>query len=291
MNARRMHAPPHPERRRARQPADWRSAPMPPRAAVAAIVVLALAASGGCGVTRTSDSKRTATEQLMTSSAIERAVARIDSRPLAGRRVFLDASFMDDVGDGKYLVSTLRHQLLASGCLLADKAENADVIVEARAGAIGTDRSDLVLGMPGTTVSIKGNEFTTPDVAIAKRSEQRGVAKVSLHAYERESGRAVWQSGMENMASHVRDRWLFGAGPFQDGEIHDAPEFAGHRLKKTKWGWQQDDEYDTPDGKVVGVDLSQPYVYAPAAAAPPGDPARTSEAVADKRPASLPPVR
>ena len=30
------------------------------------------------------------------------------------------------------------------------------------------------------------------------------------------------QSGMENMASHVRDRWLFGAGPFQDGEIHDA---------------------------------------------------------------------
>ena len=284
-------------------------APIPPRfppqrmpiwkASVAARSVSQLLAAGlivlpivvGCGVTRTSDSKRTATEQLMTSSAIERAVAQVDCRPLAGRRVFLDASFMDDVGDGKYLVSTLRHQLLASGCLLADKSENADVIVEARAGAIGTDRSDLVLGVPGTTVSIKGNEITTPDVALAKRSEQRGVAKISLHAYERESGRAVWQSGMENMASHVRDRWLFGAGPFQDGEIHDAPEFAGHRLKKTKWGWRQDDEYDRPDGQPGSVDLSQPYVYSPAASSVPGDPARTSEAVADKRPTSLPPVR
>lgn len=251
--------------------------------------------AAGCGVTRTSDSKRTATEQLMTSSAIERAVARIDCRPLAGRQVFLDASFMDDVGDGKYLVSTLRHQLLASGCLLADKAENADVIVEARAGAIGTDRCDLVFGMPGSTVSIKGNEITMPDVAVAKRSEQRGVAKLSLHAYERESGRAVWQSGMENMASHVRDRWLFGAGPFQDGEIHDAPEFAGHKLKKTRWGWRQDDEHDRPDAPAGDVDLSQPYVYSPAVRQgtpeAPGDPARTSEALADKPPTSLPLVR
>ncbi len=275
-----------------RLPPPWPPRRMPHCAGctvLAALVVLGT----GCGVTRTSDSKRTATEQLMTSSAIERAVAQVDCRPLAGRRVFLDAAFMDDVSDGKYLVSTLRHQLLASGCLLADKAEDAEVIVEARAGAIGTDRSDLVLGVPGTTVSIKGNEITTPDVGIAKRSEQRGVAKLSVHAYERESGRAVWQSGMENMASHVRDRWLFGAGPFQDGEIHDAPEFAGHKLKKTKWGWWPDDSRDEADAPAGGVDLTQPYVYAPAEASPraPGDPARTSEAMADKRPAGLPPVR
>jgi len=257
----------------------------------AGIVWLALlAATPGCGVTRTSDSKRTATEQLMVSSAIERAVARIDPSPLAGRRVFLDASFMDDVGDGKYLVSTLRHQLLASGCLLADKADTADVIVEARAGAIGTDRSDLILGIPGTSVTIKGNEVTTPDVSIAKRSEQRGVAKISLHAYERESGRPVWQSGIENMASHVRDRWLFGAGPFQDGEIHDAPEFAGHRLKKTSWGWRQETGLEQPDTNTTAIDLTKPRVF-PAASAPAADPGRGTAAVADQRPSTLPPVR
>jgi hypothetical protein len=253
----------------------------------AGIVWLALlTATPGCGVTRTSDSKRTATEQLMVSSAIERAVARIDSSPLTGRRVFLNASFMDDVGDGKYLVSTLRHQLLAGGCLLADKAETAEVIVEARAGAIGTDRSDLVVGVPGTTVSVKGNEVTTPDVSIAKRSEQRGVAKISLFAYERESGRPVWQSGIENMASHVRDRWFFGAGPFQDGEIHDAPEFAGHRLKKTSWGWLPEWGFEQPVADATAIDLTKPRVF-PAV----GDPGRGGAAIADQRPSTLPPVR
>jgi hypothetical protein len=257
---------------------------------VAAWVTLVVLASG-CGVTRTSDSKRTATEQLMVSSAIERAVARIDCSPLAGRRVFLDASFMDDVGDGKYLISTLRHQLLASGCLLADKADTAEVIVEARAGAIGTDRSDLVVGIPGTTVAVKGNEVTMPDVSIAKRSEQRAVAKISLHAYERESGRPVWQSGIENMASHVRDRWLFGAGPFQDGEIHDAPEFAGHRLKKTSWGWVPERGFEQPVANTNTVDLAKPHVYYPEAGAPATDAARTRTAIAAEQPTTLPPVR
>lgn len=255
-----------------------------------ALTVLLVVASG-CGVTRTSDSKRTATEQLMVSSAIERAVARIDCSPLAGRRVFLDASFMDDVGDGKYLVSTLRHQLLASGCLLADKVESAEVIVEARAGAIGTDRSELVVGIPGTTVAVKGNEVTTPDVSIAKRSEQRGVAKVSLHAYERESGRPVWQSGVENMASHVRDRWFFGAGPFQDGEIHDAPEFAGHRLKKTSWGWLPERGFEQPLARAGTVDLSKPHVYSAQAGEPGSEAGRERTAIASERPTTLPPVR
>ncbi len=181
----------------------------------------------GCGTTRMSDSKRTATEQLLVSQAIDRAVMRIDVRPLAGRRVFLDATFMDDVEDGKYLTSALRHQLMASGCLLAKDRDSAEVVVEARAGAVGTDRSSVLLGIPATNVTVQGNETSTPELVFAKRSEQRGVAKLSVYAYERETGQPLWQSGEEHVASHARDRWLFGAGPYQDGEIHDEPAFAG----------------------------------------------------------------
>ena len=77
------------------------------------------AGASGCGTTRWSDSKRTATEQLLISDAVERAVMQIDMRPLAGRAVFLDTTILNDVTDGKYLASALRHQLLASGCRLA----------------------------------------------------------------------------------------------------------------------------------------------------------------------------
>ena len=230
-----------------------------------------------------SDSKRTATEQLLVSEAIERAVMKIDVRPLAGQSVFLDTAFLDDVDDGKYLTSALRHQLMASGCLLAKDRDSATVVVEARAGTIGTDRSSVVLGMPATSVTVNGNTTTTPELAMAKRSEQRGVAKLSVYAYERETGRPVWQSGMEHVASHSRDRWYFGAGPFQDGEIHDEPAFAGRAIRT---GGEA--AADAPPAVAGTVDLTKARVFAVLPAAG-GQPA--AAVTADRRPVDLPTVR
>lgn len=219
------------------------------------LFVLTLA---GCGTTRMSDTKRTATEQLLISEAIDRAVMRIDIREIANRTVFLDTAFVDDVADAKYLTSALRHQLLASGCLLAKDRDSADVVVEARVGAIGTDNNSVVLGLPATSVTVGGNETSVPELAVAKRSEQRGVAKLNVFAYERETGRPIWQSGAEHVASRSRDRWLFGAGPFQDGDIHDRVEFAGRALHKSGTTTAP-----RPSPSATGlVDLTKPRVFA-----------------------------
>jgi hypothetical protein len=244
----------------------------------------------GCGTTRMSDSKRTATEQLLVSQAIDRAVMRIDVRPLAGRKVFLETAFLDDLDDGKYLESALRHQLMASGCLLAKDRDAADVVVEARAGAIGTDRSSVLLGIPATSVTLKGNETSTPELVLAKRSEQRGVAKLSVYAYERESGQPIWQSGEEHVASHARDRWLFGAGPWQDGEIHDEPAFAGHTIHKRNAKAVSDAAPQDPAALAGMVDLSKPKVFASLPGGGDATP-RQPAAIADQRPVDLPTVR
>ena len=255
-----------------------------------AVILPLLAMLVGCGTTRMSDSKRTATEQLLVSQAIDRAVMRIDVRPLAGRSVFLDASFMDDVDDSKYATSALRHQLMASGCLLAKDRDTAEVVVEARAGAIGTDRSSVLLGIPATSITVKGNETSTPELVLAKRAEQRGVAKLSVYAYERETGRPLWQSGEEQIASHARDRWLFGAGPWQDGEIHEEPEFAGRVIHKRNSKAVSDAAPQAPAALAGAVDLSKPRVFT---SQPAGDDAtpRPLTAIADERSADPPTVR
>ena len=130
--------------------------------------------------------------------------------------------------DKNYLVSTLRQHLLASGCTLKDNRNDADFIVEARAGAVGTDRNDLLFGIPATNVPqilpLQGVPAAIPEVPLAKRRDQRGVAKISMFAYHRESGRPVWQSGLASSESSSNDVWLFGAGPFQYGSIlHQQP--------------------------------------------------------------------
>src|SRR5687768_15563187 len=87
--------------------------------------VLCLMALGGCGTTRSSDTNRTATEQLLISDAIDRAVQSIHLQTLAGQTVYLDDSRLGDVVDRNYLVSTLRQHLLASGCALRAERDQA----------------------------------------------------------------------------------------------------------------------------------------------------------------------
>jgi hypothetical protein len=250
-----------------------------------------LANTWGCGTTRWSDSKRTATEQLLVSDAIERAVDRIDLAPLTGSRVFLDMTFLDDLDDTKYLAAELRHHILASGCRLAEKREDADVVVEARAGVIGTDRNDLLVGVPATSVSFAGSGTTIPELAAAKRTDQRAVAKVSLHAYERATGRALWQSGEQRVVSRTRDRWFLGAGPFVDGDANEQLEFSGERIDIPVVSRVLGRPYD-PDGTrdremARRVDRERPMVYAEL---PPQGGGGTP-VTADARPAVLPPVR
>jgi hypothetical protein len=248
-----------------------------------AVVAAALAAAGltGCGTTSSSDTKRTATEQLLVSDAIERAVMKMDLAPLAGRKVFLDTTVLANVEDKDYLTSAIRQHVLGSGCILAAKLDDAELVVEARAGALGTDRNSVMLGMPATNIEIAGNGTSIPELALIKRSDQRAVAKISLFAYHRATGTPAWQSGSEHVASHARDRWFFGAGPFQDGRVHDRMEFAGEKISSP---WAQTIPDDEEVAATFDLTRQQTFTVAPPAGSGPA-------ATADRRPVNLPPVR
>jgi hypothetical protein len=235
--------------------------PMPSEAAPSAIVLLLVVAllsllATGCGTTRWTDSARTATEQLLTSDAIERAVMQVDATPLAGRKAFLDVSAMNQTNDSAYLSSSLRHQLLACGVGIAESKADAEVVVEARAGAIGTNRDELMVGIPQTNLTIMGIGGMLPEMSAAKRTDQEAVAKISLFAYDRETGMPLWQSGVQNVASRTHDRWYFGAGPFKTGDINDNPRFAGIRLRMPTF------RKDKPAELADAVKLTKPHLYA-----------------------------
>ena len=51
---------------------------------------LCCALACGCGTTKWSDSPRTATEQLLISDAVDRAISEIDFSALADKDVYLD---------------------------------------------------------------------------------------------------------------------------------------------------------------------------------------------------------
>lgn len=187
-----------------------------------ALAACALAGwSAGCGTTRMTDTARSATEQLLVSQAIDRSVNKLDFSSLAGREVFFEEKCLKGVSDEGYLASSLRCKLLADGCVLVEDRAKATYVVEARSGCVGTDKSSFLIGIPQMNLPtiMPGQPPAIPEMPIIKSSDQSGVAKVAVFAYNRVTGRAVWQSGVHESSSRSKDSYVLGAGPFHRGSV------------------------------------------------------------------------
>jgi hypothetical protein len=192
----------------------------------------------GCGTTRWSDSSRTGTEQLLISSAIDAAVGKIDFSPMKDKRVFLITDAIEGITDQKYLTMSLRHRISASGSILCDSKDKTDYIIEVRAGAVGTDRDEMLVGVPSFTVpAFPGSAFSgsIPEIPIVKRTKQRGVAKIAVFAYNSRTGLPVWASGNSQSESTTDNLWFAGTGPLTKGNIYEHATFAGNNAPTIPW--------------------------------------------------------
>ena len=162
---------------------------------------------------------------------------QLDLTALAGRKVFFEKEYIADSQDGKYLLSSLRQRIMASGAILQENKEEAEYIVEVRVGAFGTDQSDLLVGVSESNVPTSlTSSVTIPEISLFKQTDQKGVLKMVLFVIHRETGRIVWQSGELMEESNSKSLWAFGAGPFQWGDIHDGTQFVGERLRMPELG-------------------------------------------------------
>src|SRR5262245_3386840 len=208
-------------------------------------------AMAGCGTTRMTDSTRAATEMLLISQAADNAVAQIDFTPLVGKTVFLDATGIEkEVMDKGYLVSLVRQQLVGAGALIQEEKSRAEYVVDMRIGGLGTDRHSVLVGTPAVQLPsvVPGLPTNVPEIALMKKSDQRGVAKVAVFAYNRITGRALWQSGTVEATSQVKDTWVFGAGPFSRGSIRKRTELAGEPLPTIPNPFQAGHKPPAPSG-------------------------------------------
>ena len=206
---------------------------------VVAALTMATLLAQGCGTTR----EYRATEQLIMSDAVDASVAKLDFRPLTGRKVYLDTSYLRHVkGEGfvnsEYVTSALRQQIVAAGCLIQDAATEADVIVEARIGTLGADDHRVTFGVPENNALSAAASLipgapqisTIPEIALARREAREAAVKVSAFAYDRNTREPIWQSGVDRAVATAKDTWVLGIGPFQSGSVRDSTKLAGSKI-------------------------------------------------------------
>ena len=174
---------------------------------------------------------------MLLSDAVDRAIARMDFGALAHESVYLDTQYVKFKEDGTitvdYVISSLRQQMVVAGCLLQEKRDDADYIVEARVGVLGADGHDVNYGVPASSGVNAAASLVTPsaplpmlpEISLARRTEDMAAVKLAAFAYARESKQPVWQSGTRLSKSEATGTWVLGAGPFKRGTIYDGTEF------------------------------------------------------------------
>jgi hypothetical protein len=171
---------------------------------------------GGCATIKRSDTARTGLEQLLVSSAIDRALGGIDWSPIRGAPVFVETKYLDCV-DKNYVIVAVHQRLLASGCTLVDKAEDSAVTIEIGSGAVGTDHLESYLGIP--EISLPASQIALPKLAIFTRDKSNGTAKLAVLAYDTKNKLPVINAGATLARSDHSDWSVLGMGPVVSGSV------------------------------------------------------------------------
>ncbi len=176
--------------------------------AAGTLFVFAAFLLGGCTTNKITEPARAATEQLLLSTAADRALHSASFGIFANQKVFLDAAYFDSY-DSKYVVGGIRDALSRAGARLVDNVTNSDLIVEARSGALSINSADTLFGIPSMAVPVPlAGPLETPELAFYKSHTQRSFAKIALLAFARESRAHVYSSGPLDGKSYDKQRRL-----------------------------------------------------------------------------------
>lgn len=186
----------------------------------------AMGMSVGCANIRNTDTARTGTEQLLISNAVDQALAKIDFRPLGGHKVFLDDKYLESV-DKNYVIGSVRHRLLKAGAELAEKPDQADLVLELRSGAVGTDDHDLFVGIPAMNM---GPLISTPELTFFKRVTQIGTAKIGLVAYDAKTRHVLGEGAVTRSQARDHNWFALGMGPYNSGNVKQEVDYANYAV-------------------------------------------------------------
>ena len=179
-----------------------------PGAWAASAAAAALVLSSGCtGQIRNTTTARGSTETLLLSTSAERAIRGLDATGWRGKSAWLDLALLDCV-DKNYAVSTLRVRLARAGVTLVEARDQADLVIEPRAGTLATWEGNYGFGIPPLPISYGGSAILTPDLKIGF-DVQQGWTKLNLFAYDRATGAFAGEAVCWGMASEDLIRTVY----------------------------------------------------------------------------------
>ena len=186
----------------------------------------------GCSQSTMTNPDRSATEQLLLTTAADRAIESSSFTLFAGKKVYVDSSFLESY-ESRYVIGTIRDSLSRNGALLVSELDKSDIIVEMRSGALSIDSSESLLGIPqtGAPVPLAG-AISIPELALYKASRQNSFAKLALLAYDTKSGAHFHSMGPLNGRAYNRYYKVLGVIQWTRTDLPEKKRGRQHQFKE-----------------------------------------------------------
>jgi hypothetical protein len=163
--------------------------------------------ASGCAFSARVQTPRTSWEQILATTAIDRALAQVEWPEVDGKSVFVEVGPPGDVLDDLYLQRSIEVSLADRGAQIARNAEGAEYLLSCLVGAIGLDISGRFLGIMGSQggfIPIK-----VPELALYKTTLRKGYAKAEIYLVDLETNTVVHHSGPVEGAAYRRSKTYF----------------------------------------------------------------------------------
>jgi hypothetical protein len=174
---------------------------------------------GGCALaSELKPAEPTALTQQLVMRSLERAMSRLDAERFRGRRATLEV--FAQAGNQPLVKAFVGAWLKEHG--VRTVKESADLALEVFVSALGSDRGETLIGIPALQVPVVGVPF--PEIALFKWVRNRGLAEVSLYAFDGRTGAFVDKERAEEGRAKRDDFTVLLVIGFTVTDVHRAPD-------------------------------------------------------------------
>ncbi len=163
--------------------------------------------ASGCAFSTRVQTPRSSWEQILATTAIDRALKQVEWPEVDGKSVFVEVGPPGDVLDDLYLRRRIEVTLADRGAQIVRNAEGAEYVLTGLVGAIGLDISGRFLGLQGSPGGVI--PFTIPELALYKNTLRKGFAKTEIYLMDLETKKIVHHSGPVEGTAYRRSKTFF----------------------------------------------------------------------------------
>ena len=177
--------------------------------------------AAGCGSVHETLPPRSAMEQLLISTAADRA---IETLPLPtgwmrDKAIFVETANLEAY-DKPYVVQKVRDFVIKHGGRLAEEAESADIVLEVASGGLSMNKHDYLLGIPELPLPIPSVEtLKLPELRIFKAAFYQGKAKLLFTALDPKTHSRHTELPRCYGKSLNTFWWVLFFGPFESSDL------------------------------------------------------------------------